>query len=108
MSWQYCPLKRKALYILRADNGNVKIGSSARPQYRYETIMRMSPIGVVMIGAWDFRDAARTEKSLHRRYKAHHDKHEWYALSDSFLWDLVSLLDERAERAPCDKKWVVR
>jgi len=103
MAWVYIPLPRACVYLLRAENGYVKIGASFRPQYRAMSIGGMSPIPVTLIGAWDVQSARETERKLHSYYAPLHVKNEWFDLGDSHLRELITWLDRIGTRATDDK-----
>ena len=75
------------VYLMRADNGVYKIGTSKNVEQRLSGLRGESAIGIVVIHYFACRDARKIEKNLHKKYRKQRDHHEWFTLdSDEVKW----------------------
>jgi hypothetical protein len=83
------------VYFVEAQGLNaVKIGFSARePTLRIESLQTACPMPLVPLGA--IRGTVRDERLLHARFREHHLRGEWYALTPHMRDQLEELLRER-------------
>lgn len=73
-----------AVYLVQAENGLFKIGSSRNPMKRLGTLRTGSPIGIDLVHiiiTWQYTHQS-LERALQRRF-AHRRAHgEWFALTE--------------------------
>lgn len=71
------------LYLMRAENGLIKIGIAANPQKRLGEINVGSPIEVVLLHAFPDVLARTSETEFHRLFASKRVKGEWFSLDDN-------------------------
>lgn len=64
------------IYLIEAENGRVKIGSSNDPAFRANSIAGASPIPVRLIAQWP--GSKGDEFELHKRFSAFRVHREWF------------------------------
>ena len=72
----------------------VKIGRTANPPKRLESLRRDSPVPVEFKCLFFVRDCCRLETILHRRYSSHRLHGEWFDLPFDEVWDLYDELGD--------------
>jgi hypothetical protein len=88
------------VYLMRADNGEYKIGESIRPRTRRRQVQRQEARRVELITKYPSVVAPRLERTLHRHFRHVHVRDEWFNLPASVttpivgFWTIASLLEE--------------
>lgn len=74
--------KSNYLYLIRAENGLVKIGISCDVEKRLVSLNTASPVELRLLFFLEPTDARKTERNLHVRFAKKRVKGEWFNLSD--------------------------
>lgn len=69
------------VYLIKADNGLIKIGIASDVNGRFINIDSMSPVPLSLLFSFYNEDALRVERKLHKRFAAKRVKGEWFNLS---------------------------
>jgi hypothetical protein len=84
------PLERAgAVYVLRADNGLVKIGCSRDVVSRVRALQTMSPVPIQLVHVFEHDQYRALESALHRQYHHRRRQGEWFELDDDELRALI-------------------
>ena len=88
------------VYLMRADNGEYKIGESARPRTRRRQVQRQERRRVELVTQYPTVVAPRLERTLHRHFRHVHVRAEWFNLPETVttpivgFWAITGLLEE--------------
>jgi DNA-binding XRE family transcriptional regulator len=77
------------IYLIRAENGLVKIGATDKPRARLSTLSSGSPVPLELLHTIATNDMPWLEANLHRRFKEKRARGEWFRLTEE---DLALLL----------------
>jgi len=79
------------VYLIRADNGLVKIGITHDVDARLRALEIASPLGLELIYVItaEFERANQVERRLHTLYEAKRVRGEWFALSDEDIQAII-------------------
>jgi hypothetical protein len=79
-------------YLLRGDDGPVKIGKADHLPRRLREIQAMNPAPLTILGILPLLDGGQdTERALHRRFAAARCHGEWFALPDEQIAMLLGV-----------------
>ncbi len=81
-------MSQKAIYLIRAENGLVKIGLGESPKKRLSQAQSSSPIRLELIHMASVDNAEEVEKSLHQLYAAKRSHGEWFQLTEDDVSDI--------------------
>jgi hypothetical protein len=81
------------VYVLRADNGLVKIGQTKRPKDRFRTFNTGLPYDLECIHLIEHNDFLELEVYLHSRFERNRVRGEWFRLSDEEIRDIPSVVE---------------
>lgn len=84
------------VYLLRAENGEYKIGKSKDPEARAKYINYASR-RVTLVWSLACEDATKTERAMHQRFSEYHITHEWFDLPT----EVVEWIKGQTEAALC-------
>lgn len=70
------------LYLIRAENGLIKIGYSEDVQRRYSLLNTASPIALELLWFMESARARLIEAELHQRFASKRVRGEWFAIGD--------------------------
>lgn len=79
------------VYLIRAENGFVKIGRAANVQRRFNAINTASPLHLELIASVGDLFTNHLEAHLHEKYAAKRVKGEWFNLSGQDVEDIIRL-----------------
>lgn len=65
------------IYVIQAENGAIKIGSTANPKYRFSALQFASPLQLRLIAI--LPGSSREERSLHAKFEKSRRHNEWFA-----------------------------
>lgn len=83
------------IYVIRADNGLIKIGKSGNHlSRRLGILVSQCASALEWLGYMEVEDSTETESLLHRRYKSQRHHGEWFQLSDTQLSSLLESCDK--------------
>ena len=85
------------VYLMRDGEGRIKIGKSKDPQARAKYIS-YAYCRVELIWFLECKDATRTERAMHNRFRQYHITHEWFGLPD----DVIEWVKAQTEEALCE------
>jgi hypothetical protein len=77
--------RKSYIYFIRINAGGrpIKIGKSVDVRTRYDQLNTFMPFDTELLGVME--GGAKEEKKLHRLFKKHHMKREWFSSSDEIL-----------------------
>ena len=81
--------KRVKVYLIRAENGLVKIGKTANIESRFSTLNHASPIDLELVHVFDTLFGDELEEELHALYDDRRIKGEWFRLSDQDVREII-------------------
>jgi len=81
--------KSTVVYLIRAENGLVKIGKTSDFEARFKIFDFVSPVNLELIHLIKTQCADEVEKRLHGLYKAKKVKREWFALSAEDIQTII-------------------
>jgi len=81
---------RVKVYLMRAENGLIKIGKTITVEQRLRQINMMSPVDIELFCVFDSLFGDELEKELHAAYACKRVKGEWFALSQRDLNEIVT------------------
>jgi hypothetical protein len=84
------PKHRPGVYILRAENGLVKIGCCRDFGSRYRNFCNVFPYDLEIVRFIATEQFKALEQQLHRRYHSKRVRGEWFKLTEDDLRDLVA------------------
>ena len=86
------------VYVIRADNGLIKIGRSCKENLRrrFQSIRTASPVPVKIVALFRPNDANEYENRLHRRFYHSRSHGEWFHPTEQLL-SFVAGLRKRPE-----------
>lgn len=70
------PTPQRMIYVIEAENGLFKIGSSRVPQQRFAQVAAHSPCKVRLVAIW--AGAPRAEQQIHQDLDPYRSHHEWF------------------------------
>ena len=79
------------VYLIRAENGLVKIGKTYNLIRRFNTLNIGSPLDLEILGCIHVENASEVEQDLHARFAEKRVKGEWFSLSTEDLDIIASL-----------------
>lgn len=79
-SMTYPPPRSGFVYLLTAENGLTKIGSTSDLASRLSTIRGTCPVGIELVLTIECADRIGLERYLHRRFASERARHEWFRL----------------------------
>jgi hypothetical protein len=82
------PPTDEGVYLLRADNGLIKIGCTSNLQKRIADITIYSPCEITLIGFFRCKDFHKKEAKLHQQFAGKRIRGEWFNLDEA---DLMAL-----------------
>jgi len=80
---------RMIVYLIRAENGLVKIGKTHDVQARLQALDIGSPVSLELLYVIETQYADEVEQRLHGIYEAKRVKGEWFALSEQDIQDII-------------------
>lgn len=78
---RYVRREAEFVYLIRAENGLVKIGITINVEQRFRTLDTSCPVEIALIGVLHSDEAIVVEAELHERFEDRRVKGEWFALS---------------------------
>lgn len=101
--------ERGYVYVVRADNGLVKIGMALNWHLRIQQLNSALPYELEVLHVVECDEPRRLERTLHERYAEKRVRREWFRLSDADLEcftmptfaDQGSLFDDSQETIVC-------
>jgi hypothetical protein len=97
--------KNRQVYIVKTDGlPFFKIGVAMNPASRLSALQTACPLDLSIVGVWQVTDdqASRLEKSLHRAFKRHSVRGEWFTMSPPDLKFALPRLSRLIESATAD------
>ena len=85
-------MKRKYVYMVRAENGLFKIGTTNHLHSRVITLRSSSPVSVTLIRYSISYKSMLLESALHERFADRRSHGEWFRLSEDDLLYLETVL----------------
>ncbi len=73
----------QAIYLIRAENGLVKVGRATAPKQRFSAIRVASPLPLELIHVAVVEDAQGVEAALHEEFADRRSHGEWYRLTEA-------------------------
>lgn len=84
----------KNVYLIKAENGLIKIGVAINVNTRLATLACASPCKLEKVFSIQKEFAYIVENSLHTRFKKERSHGEWFSLSEEQIEDCINLLSE--------------
>lgn len=83
--------RRVKVYLIRAENGLIKIGKTIDVEQRFRSLNMSSPVDLELVHVFDTLFGDELEESLHAAYDDKRVKGEWFNLTDSDIAKIVKL-----------------
>lgn len=80
---------RVKVYLIRAENGLIKIGKSMDVERRFRTLVSLSPVELELLCYFDTLFGDELEEELHAIYEEKRVRGEWFALTKSDVEDII-------------------
>jgi hypothetical protein len=86
------------VYLVRAENGLIKIGCAFDIVLRLVQLQAMSPVKLELLAYVDGEQAAKFERALHRHFDGDRSHGEWFRINFEQVCYAVDLATERGWR----------
>ena len=97
-------------YLIKAENGLVKIGQTSDLRSRFLTLYTVIPVEIEIVAYCQCENYEQLERQLHQKYANVRVKGEWFALSDKEVSAIIteygfSLMVADGRRKPTSYDW---
>jgi hypothetical protein len=90
----YKPDMRGFIYLIRAENGYVKIGITRNIDNRLKTLETASPLQLELLKSKHVRNAPAIDRRLHKLYQDKRKRFEWFDLDDQEIKEIITLINQ--------------